>query len=62
MTEKPDFVEVSRKAHELSQSHGRNAYLYAGKLAAAALAEDNAEEHDFWKSVAAALVPRNISN
>jgi hypothetical protein len=38
MTE-TDYIEVSRKAHELSHSHGRNAHIYAAKLAATALRE-----------------------
>jgi hypothetical protein len=53
-----DYVEVSRKAYELSYAHGRNARAYAAKLAAAALAEGQIEEHHFWKAVEAALTPR----
>ena len=54
----PDHIEVGRKAHELSETHGRDAYRYAARLAAEALAEGQADEHKFWKSVAAALEPR----
>jgi hypothetical protein len=53
-----DFIEVSRKAHELNGSHGRNAPAYAAKLAAAALAEGETDEHEFWKRVEAALMLR----
>jgi hypothetical protein len=55
-----DYIEVSRKAHELSHSHGWNAHIYATKLAAAALKEGQMEEHDFWKRVEAALTPRGV--
>jgi hypothetical protein len=58
---KPDFVEVSRKAHELSVAHGRNAAKYALKLAAEALAEGKVDEFEFWKSVASSLTPRVTS-
>ena len=58
MTSKPDYVEVVSKAHELSHAHGHNAHTYAAKLAAAALAEDNVEEHQFWKAVEGSLTPR----
>jgi len=52
------YIEVSRKAHELSHSHGRNAHKCAAKLAAAALTEGKMEEHDSSKHVEAALGPR----
>lgn len=58
----PDYVEVSRKAHELEHSHGHNAHLYAAKLAAEALEEGMTEESEFWKAVEEALKPRQISN
>jgi hypothetical protein len=58
----PDYIEVGRKAHELEQSHGVNAYIYVEKLAADALAEGNMDECRFWKAVEAALVPRGNSN
>lgn len=57
-----DYVEVGRKAHELEHSHGGNAYKYAAKLAAEALAEGMMDECRFWKAVEAALVPRGNSN
>jgi hypothetical protein len=60
MTE-PDYIEVGRKAHELSHAHGWNAHTYAAKLAAAALAEGEIEEYGFWKRVEAALTPRGGS-
>ncbi len=52
------FIEVGRKAHELRDSHGWNAHKYAANLAAAALAERAAEEHEFWKRVEGSLTPR----
>jgi hypothetical protein len=58
MTTKPDFIEVGRAAHELVSRHGLNAYLYASRLAAEALAEGRAEEADFWKAVEVSLKPR----
>ncbi len=58
MTNNPDYVEVNRKAHELANSHGRVAHSYAAKLAAEALYQNETEEHQFWKAVEAALVPR----
>ncbi len=61
MTE-TDYMEVSRKAHELGHSHGWNAHIYAAKLAVAALREGQLEEHDFWKRVEAALTPREAKN
>jgi hypothetical protein len=59
---KPDYIEVSRKAHELRHSHGWNAHKYAAKLAAEALAEGKTEECEFWKAVEATLKPRKESN
>jgi hypothetical protein len=52
------FIEVGRMAYELRASHGCNAHKYAAKLAAAALAEGAAKEHDFWKRVEGSLTPR----
>ena len=57
-----DYIEVSRKAHELLHRHGRNAHLHAAKLAAEALAEDNDEEHEFWRAVELMVKPREGSN
>jgi hypothetical protein len=54
---KPDIVEVSRKAHEISSVHGQNGWNHAEKLAAAALASGQVREHQFWETVAAALRP-----
>ena len=56
---KVDYIEVSREAHELAHTHGRNAHKYAVKLAADALAEGKSEEYEFWKAVEATLKPRN---
>ena len=55
----PDFLEISRKAHELVSAHGGwNAYTHAARQAERALAAGETEEHDFWKAVAASLKPR----
>jgi hypothetical protein len=59
--ESDDWIQVSRKAHELVASHGQRAHLHAAELAAQALAEGDAEAHQFWKNVEAALKPRQIS-
>jgi hypothetical protein len=53
-----DFVDVSRKAHELAAIHGRNAAGYADRVAQEALNEGEADEHAFWKAVANSLRPR----
>jgi hypothetical protein len=55
---KPDYIEVSRTAHELAHSHGWNAHKYAAKLAAEALVEEKTEECEFRKAVEASLKPR----
>ena len=55
---KVDWVEVARKAHELVLRHGPNAYKYAAQLAAAALAEGETEECEFWKAVEMSITPR----
>lgn len=62
VTSKPDPIEVFRKAHELSGSHGWHAHTYAAKLASEASAKGKADEHAFWNAVAAALTPRHASN
>ncbi len=55
----PDFVEVSRKAHELISTHGGlNAYVYADGQAKRALEAGETEEYDFWQAVAMSLKPR----
>jgi len=59
MSHQPDFVEANRAAHELEQRHGRGAHQYAAKLAKAALARGDAEEHRFWSDVEAMLRPRD---
>jgi hypothetical protein len=55
---KPDFVEVSREAHQLAESHGRNAHLYALRLSEKAQASGDAEAAAFWRAVYGALAPR----
>jgi hypothetical protein len=57
MSVSSEQIEVWRKAHELSASHGWKAHVYAAKMAARALAEGDSKEHAFWKSVEAALTP-----
>ena len=61
--DKPDYVEVGRKAHELVNSHGAmNAYRYAAKLAAESAVDGTNQECNFWRAVAATLRPREESN
>ena len=55
----PDYTEVSRAAHELSQRHGREAHLYAERYAQQASREGGSEEHDFWRAVVKSLRPRS---
>jgi hypothetical protein len=62
MTRQLDYIQVGRKAHELSAAHGLRAYQYAAKLATQALVEGDTEGHEFWKHVEAALTPRQNSN
>lgn len=54
----PDTIEVSRKAHELTATHGPFALPYATQMAERAQAEANPYEHALWKAVAGALTPR----
>ncbi len=53
-----DYVEVSREAHQLEISHGRNAWKHANRLAELAKKEDKTEESELWNAVTAALKPR----
>ena len=53
-----DYIEVSRKAHELGVMHGRAAVQYAERLAREARAKGNGDEFSFWNAVAASLRPR----
>ena len=55
---KVDLVEVSREAHQLSHSHGRNAHRFAERQAEKAAREGNAEEAEFWRAVYGSLRPR----
>lgn len=59
--EKPDYIEVSRVAHELSERHGRDAYLYAERYAEQAAYQGSAEEHTFWLAVSRSLTPRSAN-
>jgi hypothetical protein len=55
----PDFLDISRKAHELVSAHGGwNAYTFADGQAKRALGADEIAEHDFWLAVAMSLKPR----
>jgi hypothetical protein len=56
---KLDFIEVFRKAHELSATHGGTALSYAKKMADAARINGQAEEFEFWNAVYNALRPRD---
>lgn len=56
---KTEYIEVSRKAHELSHTHGRTARTYAAKLASTARAEGKPEAFEFWKAVENTLTPRD---
>jgi hypothetical protein len=53
----PIEIEVSRKAYELSHTHGWTAHSYAAKCAEAALAEGKTDEYEFWKRVEARVTP-----
>jgi hypothetical protein len=46
-----DYVEVNRKAHELTYTHGPTAHGYADRQAQRALAADKTDEYAFWKAV-----------
>jgi hypothetical protein len=53
-----DYVEVCRQAHQLSSSHGWDAWKYAHRWANIAAHEGKLEESAFWCAVEAALKPR----
>lgn len=53
-----DYVEVDREAHQLLQSHGQNAYLYAARLAEKAANDGEREAEQFWRAVYASIRPR----
>ena len=53
-----DWTEVNRQAHQLSSSHGRDAWRYAERWAEAAARQAKPDEAAFWGAVAAALKPR----
>lgn len=55
-----DWVEVPRVAYQLSLDHGRNAYVYAAKLAAEAALAGKVEDAEFWNTVSATLTPRTF--
>jgi hypothetical protein len=53
-----DYVEVGRRAHELSYTHGHTARGYADRQAQLALAAGKTDEYAFWKAVAQSLTAR----
>lgn len=53
-----DYVEVNRKAYELTYTHGPTARGYAHRQAQLALAVGETDEYAFWKAVAQWLTPR----
>jgi hypothetical protein len=54
-----EHVEVGRASFELQDRHGRNAYVFAAKLADKALVDGDAERAQFWKWVELSLRPRS---
>jgi hypothetical protein len=54
-----DWIEVGRVAHELELRHGRNAPSFAAKLADQAERDGQISGAVFWRSVSAALSPRD---
>ena len=54
-----DWIEVGRVAHELELRHGRNATSFAAKLADQAERDGQISGAVFWRSVSAALSPRD---
>ena len=57
-----DWVEVGRVGHQLQLDHGRNAYVYAGKLAEQAAKGDDERDSEFWRAVSSSLAPRGSSS
>jgi hypothetical protein len=55
-------VEVGRRAHELSVTHGWTALSYAERMAAEAADNNDLPTSAFWTAVAASLRPRQNSN
>jgi hypothetical protein len=53
-----DAVDVSRQAHQLVSTHGRDAWTYAKRWADLADREGKLEETAFWRAVEATLKPR----
>jgi hypothetical protein len=53
-----DYVEVSREAHQLASTYGRNAWIYAGRWEKLAADAGKLEEAAFWRAVSASLRPR----
>jgi hypothetical protein len=53
-----DPVEVSRAAHQFRIDYGRNAHLYAARIADEASAAGNDGDMRFWRAVSVKLTPR----
>lgn len=60
--EKPDYIEVGRAAHDLSDRHGRNAFGYAERCAEQAARAGDVEAATFWKAVAMSLKLRSAGS
>ena len=59
MTDKVDYTEIDRKAHELLAAHGAaGAWRYAARIALEAKADGNDDAFVFWRSVERSLAPR----
>ena len=57
MTEKPNPVDVARKANALAAELGLGAHRYARKQADAAATSGDADQAAFWTAVADQLSP-----
>jgi hypothetical protein len=53
-----DWVEVSREAHELSLRHGRDAHIFASRMAEKAEAAGDIKAAQFWQAVSGSVAPR----
>jgi hypothetical protein len=54
----PDYIEVSRVAHELAAAHAAGAFAYAARRAKEAETSGKQEDYAFWQAVADSLKPR----
>jgi hypothetical protein len=53
--ERPDYIEVTRAAHELIDRHGRNAFSRTERLAEQVARTGDVEAATLWKAVAHVL-------